>query len=224
VEFRYPDSPPLLKRVSLRIESGELVGIVGQSGSGKSTLIRLLLRFYDPDTGCILVNGQPVDETPLAALRASIGVVFQENLFLNDTVRNNIVYGGADVADSRMRNAAFVSGAHEFIRTLPQGYDTPVGESGRRLSGGQRQRLAVARALLGKPPVLVLDEATSYLEMDQEAEVLRRIKEMRKDRITILITHRPSAVRFADRIEVLDNGRIINPDTLRFRRTAEGAG
>jgi ABC-type multidrug transport system fused ATPase/permease subunit len=224
VEFHYPDSPPVLKGVSLRIEPGALVGIVGQSGSGKSTLIRLLLRFYEPEAGTVLVNGQSIDRIDPASLRVSIGVVLQENLMLNDTVRNNITFGFPSVAERQFLDAAVLSGVHDLIRNLSDGYDTEVGEQGRRLSGGQRQRLAIARAILTMPPVLVLDEATSYLEMDQEAEILRRIKEKRKDRITILITHRPSAVRFADRVVMLDNGRLVSPAVPPIYETAQYAG
>lgn len=223
VDFRYADSSPLLDSVTFCIEKGEMVGITGQSGSGKTTLIRLLLRFYDPDAGTVSVNGQSVRDLDLATLRASVGIVFQENLILNDSIRNNMAYGLAEVSGKKLREAAMLAGAHDFIQQLPDGYETRVGEKGRRLSGGQRQRLAIARALISDPAVLVLDEATSYLEMDREAEILRRIKERRRNQITLVVTHRPSAIRFADRLLHLDNGRMVAPGVLSFYKVGESA-
>lgn len=210
VVFGYQEAVPVLKGVSIEIEKGELVCITGQSGSGKTTLIRLLLRFYNPDKGTIRINGSPLEDLELGRWRAATGIVFQENLILNDTIGRNITYGTVKVADSRLKRAARVSGTHAFVKHLPEGYETVVGEYGRRLSGGQRQRLAIARAIVSEPDVLILDEATSYLEVAQEAEILRRIKESRKDTITILVTHRPSAIQAADRVLTLDNGRIMD--------------
>lgn len=223
VVFGYPDSTPILKGVSFRIDKGEMVGITGQSGSGKTTLIRLLLRFYDPEAGTVLVNGQSVPDIAVGSLRASIGLVFQENLILNDTIQNNIAYGLAQVSEEQLLEAATLSGAHEFIRRLPDGYDTRVGAHGRRLSGGQRQRLAIARAIVSDPAVLILDEATSYLEMAQEAAILRRIKERRQNQVTVLITHRPSAIHLTDRVLTLDNGRMVAPGVLPFPNVTQSA-
>ena len=220
VVFGYQASTPVLKGVSVSIVKGEMVGIVGQSGSGKTTLIRLLLRFYDPERGTILVNERPIAAIALERLRASIGIVFQENLILNTSVRNNIIYGIADVPENQVIDAARLAGVHDFIRQLPEGYDTVVGEQGRYLSGGQRQRLAIARAVVSDPALLILDEATSYLELDQEAKILRQIKARRKDKLTLLVTHRPSAFRMADRIVTLDNGRIIPAETNFFYEPA----
>jgi ABC-type multidrug transport system fused ATPase/permease subunit len=221
VVFGYQTSTPVLKGVSVSVVKGEMVGIVGQSGSGKTTLIRLLLRFYDPERGTILVNERPIADIALDRLRASIGIVFQENLILNTSVRNNIIYGIPDVPEKQVIEAARLAGAHDFIRQLPRGYDTVVGEQGRCLSGGQRQRLAVARAVVSDPSLLILDEATSYLELDQESKILRQIKARRKDKLTLLVTHRPSAFRMADRIVTLDNGRIIDAGTNFFYEPAQ---
>jgi ABC-type multidrug transport system fused ATPase/permease subunit len=222
VGFGYRRSVAVLKGVSFDLRKGEVIGITGQSGSGKTTLIRLLLRFYTPQTGIVRVNGRPLAEFELAGLRAAIGVVFQENLILNDTIRNNIAYGIAEVDDRQVLEAARVAGAHEFIQRLPDGYATVAGEQGRRLSGGQRQRLAIARAVITQPDVLILDEGTSYLELAQEAEILQRIKDRRKDKITVLVTHRPSAIRLADRVLTLDNGRIVDAETISLYKAAKG--
>ena len=222
VVFGYQEAVQVLKGVSIEIEKGELVCITGQSGSGKTTLIRLLLRFYNPDMGIIRINESPLEDLELGRWRAATGIVFQENLILNDTIGRNITYGTVKVEDRQFKRAARVSGTDTFVKHLPDGYETVVGEYGRRLSGGQRQRLAIARAIVSEPEVLILDEATSYLEVAQEAEILRQIKESRKDKITILVTHRPSAIQAADRVLTLDNGRIMDSGVVPLYNIAKG--
>jgi subfamily B ATP-binding cassette protein MsbA len=212
VVFGYTVGRPVLKGVSFTIDRGCLFGVTGQSGSGKTTLIRLLLRFYRPDSGDILVNGRSVLAMNLAHLRASCGIVFQENLIFNDTIRANIAYGEDDLSDAQILKAAELSGARDFIETLPDGYETIVGEKGRRLSGGQRQRLAIARAIVSNPEILILDEGTSFLEVEQEAIILQNLKQQRCEKITIMVSHRLSAMKMADRTLVLDNGRRIAAD------------
>jgi len=207
VVFAYAAGNPVLKGVSFAIDSGCLFGVTGQSGSGKTTLIRLLLRFYRPDSGDILVNGRSILSMNLTHLRSSCGIVFQENLILNDTIRANITYGDADLSDSQVLKAAELSGAHAFIKTLPDRYETIVGEKGRRLSGGQRQRLAIARAIVSDPEILILDEGTSFLEVEQEAAILHNLKQYRCEKTTIIVSHRLSAMKMTDRQLMLDNGR-----------------
>jgi len=212
VEFGYAVGKPVLKGVSFTIDSGCLFGVTGQSGSGKTTLIRLLMRFYQPDSGDILINGRSVLSMNLAHLRASCGIVFQENLIFNDTIRANIAYGEADLSDAQIFKAAELSGARAFIESLPDGYETIVGENGRRLSGGQRQRLAIARAIVSNPEILIMDEGTSFLEVEQEAIILQNLKQHRCEKITIMVSHRLSAMKMADRTLVLDNGRQLEAD------------
>ncbi|MBN2123480.1 MAG: ABC transporter ATP-binding protein [Deltaproteobacteria bacterium] len=212
ITFGYRSSRPVLREVSFHIRRGEILGITGQSGSGKTTLTRLLLRFYEPDSGEIRVNGRPLRDIPLASLRSSIGIAFQDNLILSGTIRDNIAYGDPSLPMERVVLAARISRAHDFIKDLPDLYDTPVGEVGKVLSGGERQRIAIARALVSDPQILILDEATSFLELEQEAAVLKGIKEARRDRITLVISHRLSALGATDRILTLDNGTMIDTD------------
>ncbi len=222
VTFGYNASTPVLKDVSFSITSGGVFGITGQSGSGKTTLIRLLVRFYEQDKGTIRLNGRSIQQFDLTALRASIGIVFQENLILNDTLRNNIAYGSRSLSDVHIIRAAKLSGAHDFIKLLPHRYETMVGEGGRLLSGGQRQRLSIARAIVSAPEILILDEGTSFLEVEQEATILQNIKEHRVNRITVIVSHRLSAMKIADRILTIDNGRVIETDFQALATTREG--
>lgn len=207
--FSYNPPTSVLKNVSFHVLRGESLGITGQSGSGKTTLVRLLARFYEPESGEIRLNGQSLHQFDLDALRSAIGIVFQENLILNDTIKNNIAYGIRDVSREQIIKATEISQAHDFIKSLPNQYETVVGEGGKSLSGGERQRLAIARAIISDPEILILDEGTSYLELEQEEAILKQIKETRKDKITIIISHRLSAINIADRIAILDNGKII---------------
>jgi subfamily B ATP-binding cassette protein MsbA len=197
-----------LRGVSLTVKRGEVVALVGPSGAGKSTLMNLLPRFYDVSEGAILIDGHDVRELAIASLRKQIGKVTQETVLFNDTVRNNIAYGQPDVPMEKIQAAAKAARAHEFIMRMPEGYDTQIGERGTRLSGGERQRLAIARALLKDAPILVLDEATSSLDTESEAHVQAALATLMHDRTVLVIAHRLSTVRSADRIAVLEHGQI----------------
>jgi subfamily B ATP-binding cassette protein MsbA len=190
-----------------------MVALVGESGGGKSTLTKLLPRFHDPSSGAVLWDGIDIRETTISSLRRQIALVTQETVLFNDTVRHNIAYGKADATDVEIEHAALIAFAHDFIRELPDGYDTIVGERGIFLSGGQRQRLAIARAILVNAPVLILDEATSALDAESERLVQRAIGNLVRDRTTIVIAHRLSTVRRADVIVVMEAGRIIELGT-----------
>jgi subfamily B ATP-binding cassette protein MsbA len=208
VSFRY-DHREVLRDVSLEVRRGELVAFVGPSGGGKTTLVNLLPRFFDATAGRVEIDGRDVRDLRLASLRGLIGLVTQETVLFNDTVRGNLAYGRADLPLERVREAARAAFADEFILELPQGYDTVVGEGGVRLSGGQRQRLAIARALLKDAPILILDEATSQLDSESEMLVQRALTNLTSGRTTLVIAHRLSTVKRADRIYVLEAGRIV---------------
>lgn len=208
VSFGYDDIP-VLKDIQLAIPRGEILALVGPSGAGKSTLVNLLPRFFDPVNGAVCIDGLDLRDIELESLRAMIGIVTQETMLFNDTVRNNIAYGRADLPLERVAEAARAAFADEFIDELPKGYDTSVGEGGARLSGGQRQRIAIARALLKDAPILILDEATSQLDSESEALVQKALYNLMQGRTTLVIAHRLSTVTKADRIIVLDRGRIV---------------
>jgi subfamily B ATP-binding cassette protein MsbA len=208
ISFSYEDRP-VLHDVSLPIRAGEIVALVGSSGAGKSTLVNLLPRFFDPEAGRVAIDGVDIRDVRLKSLRALIGIVTQETVLFNDTIRNNIAYGRSDLPLERVREAAAAAYADEFIMQLPRGYDTVIGESGIRLSGGQRQRLAIARALLKNAPILILDEATSHLDTQSEALVQKALSNLMQGRTTLVIAHRLSTVMRADRIVVMEGGRIV---------------
>jgi subfamily B ATP-binding cassette protein MsbA len=209
LSFVYHDGEgPALDEVNLTIEAGQVVALVGMSGAGKSTLASLVPRFYDPTEGAVLFDGVDIRKATLSSLRGQIGLVTQEVILFDDTVRNNIAYGLKSIADSEIRRAAAAANALDFIEALPLGFDTVVGEKGSRLSGGQRQRIAIARAVLKNPPILVLDEATSSLDAESEALVQQALENLMASRTTIVIAHRLSTVRRADQIVVIEDGRV----------------
>jgi subfamily B ATP-binding cassette protein MsbA len=200
---------PVLKNCSIEIPYGSIVALVGPSGGGKSTMADLLLRFYDPTDGHITIDGLDIRDLTLNSLRQLIGVVTQETLLFNFSVRDNIRFGRPDATDEEVETAARVANAHDFICALPEGYDTHVGERGTRLSGGERQRVAIARAVLCDPQILILDEATSSLDSESEALIQEAIGRLLKGRTTLVIAHRLSTIQQADCIYVVDKGRIV---------------
>jgi subfamily B ATP-binding cassette protein MsbA len=209
VGFRYADADgTVLRRVSFKAGRGEVVAIVGTSGAGKTTLVNLLPRFYDVSDGAISIDGVDIRRATLKSLREQIGLVTQETVLFNDSVRANIAYGLEQVDEARVEAAARAAFAHDFILDLPRRYDTVIGERGSRLSGGQRQRIAIARALLKDPPILILDEATSALDAESERLVQQALANLMKGRTTLVIAHRLATVRTAQRIVVLDGGEV----------------
>ena len=213
VWFAYADEP-VLSDVSLVAPKGEVIALVGASGAGKSTLVDLIPRFYEPTAGRILLDGVDIREIALPALRSLIGIVSQDTVLFNDTVRNNLAYGAAArYTDAQIEAAANAANAHRFIMELPDGYDTILGERGTRLSGGQRQRLSIARALLVDPPILILDEATSALDTESERLVQEAIDRLLEGRTVFVIAHRLSTIAHADQILVLDRGRVVEHGT-----------
>ena len=209
VSFAYPGAGAVLHDVSFVAKAGTSVALVGQTGAGKSTAMALLQRFWDPDTGRISIDGQDIREVSLESLRAAIGVVFQDSLLFNRSIRDNLSIGQPGATDAQIERACRMADAHEFIIRQPHGYDTQIGERGITLSGGQRQRLAIARALLKDPPILILDEATSALDAATEARVGQALKTLMAGRTTFIIAHRLSTVRDADEILVFDQGSVV---------------
>ena len=213
VSFCYNETRPTIVDISFEVGRNETAAFVGLSGAGKTTIINLISRFYEPTSGTIMIDGIDVREVTLASLRSQLGLVTQETVLFNDTVRNNVAYGLGDVPFERIVEAARAAQAHEFITALSQGYDTPIGERGGLLSSGQRQRLAIARALLKNPPILILDEATSALDTESERFIQIALANVMKGRTTLVIAHRISTIRNADRIFVVDCGRIAESGT-----------
>ncbi len=211
VSFQYPSRPEqsALQNLTLRIEPGETVALVGPSGAGKSTVMQLLLRFYDPQQGRVLIDGVELARADPADIRARIALVPQDTVLFGATARENIRYGRPDASDADIETAARAAAAHDFLQQLPQGYDTFLGERGMRLSGGQRQRIAIARAILRDPPILLLDEATSALDAESERLVQQALEKLMDKRTTLVIAHRLATVLKADRIAVLDHGRLV---------------
>jgi subfamily B ATP-binding cassette protein MsbA len=213
VHFAYEKDQPVLIDVSLEAKPGQIVAVVGASGGGKTTLVNLIPRFYDPTRGAIRIDGVDIREVTLRSLRDQMGIVTQETILFDDTVFNNIAYGRKDMDPARVYAAAQLANAHDFITLLPQGYATRVGERGVRLSGGERQRIAIARAILKDPPILILDEATSALDAESERLVQEALDRVMERRTTFVIAHRLSTVVRADTIIVLENGRVAETGT-----------
>lgn len=209
VSFGYEPQRPIIKNLDLTIPAGKSVALVGPSGSGKSTIVNLLMRFWDPDDGRITFDGHDLRHVTIASLRGQMGIVFQDTFVFNTTVRENIAIGRLDASDAEVRAAAEAARLTEYVNSLPAGFDTVLGERGVRMSGGQRQRLAIARALLRNPNVLILDEATSALDARTEAEILDTLKDVTKNRTTVTITHRLAMAAAADIIFVLEQGRLV---------------
>lgn len=208
VSFAY-DNEPVLRGVSLTIAAGERIALVGPSGGGKTTLVNLLPRFYDPQAGRVKIDGIDLKHVTLKSLRSQVAVVAQETMLFQDTVRANLSLGQPDASLEEIVEAAKAANAHGFISRLPKGYDTVIGERGASLSGGERQRLAIARAFLKNPPVLILDEATSQLDAESEHAITQALERVMKDRTVLLIAHRLSTVHMADRILLIQEGRIV---------------
>lgn len=212
VDFDYGEKP-VLRAINLNVQPGQLVALVGSSGSGKTTLTNLLLRFYDPQRGAVLIGGTDIRSVAIQDLRRQVALVAQETILFNDTVRHNIALGRPGATDAEIEAAARHAHAHDFIIEKPQGYDTLVGEKGIAISGGQRQRIAIARAILKDAPILVLDEATNALDAESERAVQAALEELMQGRTTICIAHRLSTIQKADLIVVLDGGRIVETGT-----------
>lgn len=209
VHFHYEPSRPVLIDVSFRIPPGQTLAVVGRSGSGKSTIARLLLRFYEPTSGLILIDGQDITRVKPGSVRQAIGVVPQDTALFNDTIGNNIAYARIGASRDEVVAATKAAQLHEVISSLPEGYDTPAGERGVKISGGERQRIAIARAILKDPPILIFDEATSALDTDSEHAIAQELDRLSRNRTTLIIAHRLSTVVNADAIIVMDRGRII---------------
>jgi ATP-binding cassette, subfamily B, bacterial HlyB/CyaB len=214
VTFRYRvDGPEVLHDASFHVPAGQMVGVVGPSGSGKSTLTKLIQRLYAPESGRVLVDGVDLAMVDATWLRRQVGVVLQDSVLFNRSVRDNIALADPAAPMARVISAAKLAGAHDFILEQPEGYDTVVGERGGSLSGGQRQRIAIARALIGNPRILIFDEATSALDYESEHAIAQNMNEIAKGRTVFIIAHRLSTVRMADRIITIERGRIVEDGT-----------
>jgi ATP-binding cassette subfamily B protein len=222
VEFAYERERPILRGLSFEVPAGRTVAIVGPSGAGKSTISRLLFRFYDVTGGRILIDGQDIREVTQASLRAAIGMVPQDTVLFNDTIRYNIRYGRWEASDAEVEEAARLAQIDNFIRVAPKGYETEVGERGLKLSGGEKQRVAIARTILKEPPILLLDEATSALDSHTEKEIQDALERVSRNRTTLVIAHRLSTIVGADEIIVLANGVIVERGTHQQLLAADG--
>ena len=209
VTFGYDPATPILKNLDLTVEPGEVVAFVGPSGAGKSTLVNLVPRFYDIDSGKILVDGHNIADVKVKSLRRNIGMVLQDNILFTGTIRDNILYGRPGAEDDEIVNAAIMANAHDFIESLPEGYETQIGERGTKLSGGQKQRIAITRAFLRDPRILILDEATSALDSESEQLIQSALNKLMVGRTTLIIAHRLSTIMHADKIVAMKDGRIV---------------
>jgi ATP-binding cassette, subfamily B, bacterial MsbA len=211
--FRYEDELPVLSHINISVPAGEALAIVGPSGGGKTTFTNLLPRFLDLKEGCIEIDGKDIRDVTMASLRSQIAMVTQQTILFNDSVRNNIAYGDQQASEQAIRDAAQAAHAFEFIQSLPNGFDTVIGEGGARLSGGERQRLSIARAILKNAPILILDEATSALDTESEREVQKALENLMKNKTTFVIAHRLSTIKNASRIIVIKDGAIVEQGT-----------
>jgi len=213
ITFGYEPEQVVLSHFDLVIEPGEKVAIMGHTGAGKTTLISLIPRFYDPPSGCVLIDGHNIREFTIESLREQISMVLQDSLLFNGTIRDNIAFGRPDATDKEILGAAIAANVDDFVRELPGGYASRVSERGNTLSGGQKQRIAIARAILRNAPILILDEPTGSLDVFSEKAVMEAIQRVTAGRTTLIIAHRLATVRFADRIIVLDRGRAVEDGT-----------
>jgi ATP-binding cassette subfamily B protein len=213
VTFGYGTGRTVLDHLDLEVPGGEAVALVGATASGKTTVARLIPRFYDVDGGRVCIDGVDVRSTKLADVRAAVGIVFEDTFLFSDSVRANIAFAQPEAPIEQVRRAALLSGADEFVRDLPDGYETVVGEHGYSLSGGQRQRIAIARAVLADPRILILDDATSSVDPSKEHEIRSALREVMRDRTTIIIAHRPATIALADRVVLLGDGRVVADGT-----------
>jgi ATP-binding cassette subfamily B protein len=213
VSFAYADQQPVLERVSLSIAGGSFVGLVGSTGSGKSTLVKMLLRFHDPDTGEVRIGGKQLESLRVDTLRRHVAWVSQEPFVFHGSIHDNIALGSGGASRAAVERAAEAAELHDFVVSLPRGYETLVGDFGSTLSGGQRQRLSLARAILKDPAILILDEATSAVDNDTEAAIQRSIERVSRGRTVLAVAHRLSTIRHADELFVLEGGRVIEQGT-----------
>ena len=211
--FGYRSNTTVIRNVNLQVRAGEVIALVGPSGAGKTTMMTLLQRLYDPCSGQVLLDGEDLRRFTQRSVRSQIGVVLQEGMLFSDTIRDNIAFGKEQATDEEIEAAARAANAHAFISALPQGYATQVGERGSKLSGGERQRVAIARALLKDAPILILDEATSALDTELERQIQAQLDGLMQDRTTLVIAHRLSTVEKADRILVMEAGRVVESGT-----------
>jgi ABC-type multidrug transport system fused ATPase/permease subunit len=209
VHFGYREGVTVLHDISLTVEPGQTLALVGPTGAGKSTVVSMVARFYDPQQGQVLIDDTNLREIQLDALRRNLSMVLQDVFLFNGTVRENIRFGRPEATDDEIIEAAQVANAHEFVLSLPEGYDTLIGERGVKLSGGQKQRLSIARAVLKDAPILILDEATSAVDTETEAQIQEALERLMQGRTSIIIAHRLSTIRKADQIVVLDEGRVV---------------
>jgi ATP-binding cassette subfamily B protein len=213
VRFAYDGERPVLDGFDLDIPAGTSLALVGATGSGKSTAAQLLARFYDPDAGRVTIGGVDLRDVKLGDLRRAVGIVFEDTFLFGDTVRGNVAFANPDAATDAVERAAQLAGAAEFVERLPEGYETMLGERGFSLSGGQRQRLAIARAILADPQVLILDDATSAVDATKEHEIRAALAEVMRGRTTLVIAHRPATIALADRVAVVEDGRVAEVGT-----------
>jgi ATP-binding cassette, subfamily B, bacterial MsbA len=223
VSFRYTDDKITLNDVNIEVEAGKTIALVGHSGGGKSTIMSLMLRFYDPESGKVMIDGHDIRDLTLKSVRQAMSVVNQEVMLFDDTILENVRYGKEDATEEEIINAAKMAEADEFIRELPNGYDTQIGQNGIRLSGGQRQRIAIARAILYNAPILLLDEATSSLDPISERLIKDALTKLMSGRTSVVIAHRLSTVIHADKIFVIADGRIVESGTHKDLISSNGA-